>query len=271
MAKAISKTEEKALAKIEQDEAELFAGADNASESFDRDDIVIPRLVILQSNSPQTQKRENTYVEGAEPGMIHDTVSGELWDGEEGIVILPVYFRHTYVEWIIRENGGGFVADHGMVGGKELLATTTRDETTGRDMLPNGNQLVNTLEYVVYQLSDEGYSQAILTMTSSQLRKGRNWNSNIMKPLGKDQPAPFYGRAFRFTTVPESNEKGNWFGWAIAFECRFVELLAKGYKWCDLAEFNKQCAEFRKLLVDEKLKIAPPTVSTEGESDSEAL
>lgn len=266
MAKVPATRGKNAVAEV--DEAALFAGADAASESFDREDIAIPRLVILQSNSPQVLKRESTYVENAEPGMIYDTVSGELWDGEEGIVILPVFFRHTYIEWVTRENGGGFVADHGSAG-KEL--PTERDPDTGRDMLPGGNQLVNTLEYIVYLLSDEGYSQAILTMTSSQLRKGRNWNSNIMKPLANGVPAPFYARAFRFCTIPESNDKGNWFGWKITFECRFIELPSSGYKWCNAPEFSEECAAFRKLLVEDKLRFTPPTASTEPVGDPDSL
>ena len=246
------------------DEAELYKGADSAASDFDRDDIAIPRLVILQTGSPQVQTRENTYVEGAEPSMIFDAVGAEMWDGEEGVVILPIHYRRTYVEWITREAGSGFVSDHGLTAGKELLTTTTRDDK-GRDILPNGNQLNNTLEYVVYRLTPEGKFQCIINMGSTQLKKGRNWNPNIMKPLPGGVPAPFYARAFRFTTIPESNDKGNWFGWKIIFEHRLVELPQAGYKWVDVKTLNDECAEFRKLLVEDKIRFSPPTANVAEE------
>lgn len=251
-------------------EAELYKNADEAKDSFGRDDIAIPRLVILQSNSPQVLKLENTHVKGAEPGMIYDAVGGELFDGESGVVILPIFFRRTYVEWILRENGGGFVADHGLKDGAELLATCNPDDKN-RDILPNKNQLVNTLEYIVYKLTENGPSQCIITMTGTQNKKGRHWNANIMKPLGPGIPTPFYARAFRFKTVPESNEKGHWFGWNITFECRMVELPEKGYSWCDVSKFNKQCADFRKILGEGKIKFAPPPSDTGEVQDPEAL
>ncbi len=266
--KELAEHEENAIQTM--DEAALFANADNAADDFGQEDLTLPRLIALQSNSPQVAKRENTYVEGAEPGMIYDTVGSELWDGEKGIVILPIFFRHTYVEWILRENGGGFIADHGLHNGAELLKSCTKDDKN-RDMLPSGNQLVNTLEYVVYYLNAEGYGQAILTMTSTQLRKGKTWNSNIRKPLPGGIPAPFYGRAFRFKTIPESNDKGQWFGWQITFECRMVELPDQGFPWCKIVEFNQACAAFRKKLVEGAVRVAPPISSEEAESDPEAL
>ena len=255
----------------ELDESALYDGHDAAGDDMSAEDIAIPRLTILQALSPQCQKREATYIDGAEPGMIYDTVSGDMWNGEEGVVIIPVYFRHTHIEWITRDKGGGFVRDWGLVEGKVQEATTVRDDM-GRDMLPNGNQLVNTMEYVVYRVDTEGAHQAIISFTSSQIRKGKKLNANAIKPLGPGITTPFYSRGFRFTTLPESNEKGNWFGWNILFEFRSVQMPASGYAWCDVAEFISQAAAFRKLLVDGQLQFTPPTQGgAEGEADPEKL
>lgn len=280
---------DKSLAKRESQEMEeasrgaaMMAGQDSASDDLSIEDIAIPRLTILQTNSPQCLTRENTYVEGAEPSMIFDSVGGELWDGEEGVVIQPVHYRRTFIEWITRENGSGFVADHGLEQGNVLLATTVKDEK-GRDILPNGNQLNNTMEYVVHRLTEDGPNQCIINMGSTQLKKGRNWNPNIMKALPGGYPATFYSRAFRFTTVPESNTKGNWFGWAIKFEAYLWDFPAHGYKWCDLSvdskghavepNFSLECATLRQLLVDNKLRFTPPTAphADGGEGDPQAL
>ena len=134
---------------------------------------------------------------------------------------------------------------------------------------------------MVHRLTEDGPNQCIINMGSTQLKKGRNWNPNIMKALPGGHPATFYARAFRFTTVPESNDKGNWFGWAIKFECYLWDFPNYGYSWCDLSvdkdgvaippNFSLVCADLRQLLVENKLRFTPPIATDGAEADPEAL
>ena len=63
------------------------------------DTIQIPFLKILSSMSPQTKKQKKEYIEGAEEGMIFNTVTEELIDGAEGITVVPCYFEPVALEW----------------------------------------------------------------------------------------------------------------------------------------------------------------------------
>ena len=45
-----------------------------------QEDLALPFLKILGQLSPEVNKRDGKYVEGAEPGMIYNSVSGELYD-----------------------------------------------------------------------------------------------------------------------------------------------------------------------------------------------
>ena len=51
-------------------------------------------------------KRDGAYVDGAEPGHIFDNVSRQVYDGEKGIMVVPVTYRGTYIEW--KPDRGGF-------------------------------------------------------------------------------------------------------------------------------------------------------------------
>ena len=81
-------------------------------ENVTNDDITIPRLAIIQSGSPQRKKKDEKYIEGADEGMIFNTVTNTLYP--ESLEIIPCGFRKTYVEWVPREKGGGLVAVHDM-------------------------------------------------------------------------------------------------------------------------------------------------------------
>ncbi len=251
----------------ELEEFEAYSGGSSAGEDMSREDMAIPRLSILQSNSPQTQKRETTYVKGAEPGMIYDMVNDRVWDGEEGIVIVPVHYRRTYIEWILRENGGGFVLDHGMAG----VELVTKRDDNNREILPNGNQLVQTMEYIVFALTGEGYTPSVISLTSSQLRHGRKFNTQlntatlIHPATGEQAPAPIYYRSWGMTTFPESNDKGSWFSWRIVSGGKLSEL---NYPWLkNWVEFSQACEAFRKAVKSEQVQLKPPVQEVDTSED----
>ena len=49
-----------------------------------QDDLALPFLKVLGQLSPEVNKRDAKHVEGAEPGMIINTVTNEIYDGEKG-------------------------------------------------------------------------------------------------------------------------------------------------------------------------------------------
>ena len=64
-----------------------------------QEDLALPFLKILGQLSPEVNKRDGKYVEGAEPGMIFNSVSGELYDGVKGIDVIPAFYKLEYIEW----------------------------------------------------------------------------------------------------------------------------------------------------------------------------
>jgi hypothetical protein len=56
-------------------EADAHAGTQNMS----REDLALPFLKVLGQLSPEVNKRDGKYVEGASPGMILNTVTNEVF------------------------------------------------------------------------------------------------------------------------------------------------------------------------------------------------
>ena len=180
-------------------------------------DLALPFLKILGQLSPEVNKRDGKYVEGAEPGMIFNSVSGEMYDGVKGIDVIPCFYKLEYIEWKDRGEGlGAPVAIHASY--SDVLSKTTPDANY-KDRLPNGNYVEKTASHFVIVLS-ESPSTALISMKSTQLKISRKWNSMMsgIKMKGKDglfTPASF-SHIYRLKTTQLSNDKGTWFGWEVS-------------------------------------------------------
>jgi hypothetical protein len=95
-----------------------------------QEDLALPFLKVLGQLSPEINKRDGKYVEGAEAGMILNTVTNEIFDGAKGIDVLPVFYERKYVEWQDRgDSKGAPVAIHNAE--SDIVSTTTRESKVG--------------------------------------------------------------------------------------------------------------------------------------------
>ena len=54
-------------------------GAARGSENVTTDDMLIPRIELVQALSPARKKSDAAYIEGAEEGMLYNNVTRELY------------------------------------------------------------------------------------------------------------------------------------------------------------------------------------------------
>ena len=193
------------------------ADADKGSQNMTQDDLALPFLKVLGQLSPEVNKRDGKYVEGAEPGMILNSVTNEVFDGTKGVQVLPVFYERKYVEWADRgDSKGAPVAIHNAE--SDIVSTTTRDKSF-KDRLPNGNYLENTANHFVVVLGKSPQS-ALISMKATQLKISRKWNSMMMgiKLQGKNGlfTPPTFSHIYKLKTVQMSNDKGTWFGWDVS-------------------------------------------------------
>ena len=204
--------------------ANLFeADAQNGLENMEQQDLALPFLRILGQLSPQVNKRDAKYVEGAEPGMIYNTVTGELYDGEKGINVIPAHYKREYVEWQDRGEGAG--APVGVHAATSAIIQEANRDSTGKDRLKNGNYLENTASYFVIVCKEDSAETALITMKSTQLKVSRTWNSMMsgLKLQGKNGlfNPPSFSQVYKLTVTRESSKDYTWGGWVI----EFVEVL----------------------------------------------
>lgn len=213
-------------------------------EDMGADDLAIPFLMVLQSGSPQV--KGSTKIKGAADGMLHNTVSNAVINPPARFV--PCFFQKCFVEWVLREKGGGFVASHS---DDAILGKCKRNERN-QDILPNGNQLVRTAYHYGLLLEKGAAPQPmVLGMSSTQLKRSRRWNSQAMalklKIGGKLVTPPLYSHSYALNTVEESNEKGTWWSWDIG-DPQLIED----------AEVYQTARDFHNAVRSGGVRLAPP-------------
>jgi len=195
------------LADLLQDQG--FEGATSGSYAM-------PFLRILQKGSPEVDKDESAYIKGAKPGMILHTVSKDVY---EEVNLVPLKYRDTYIEWIPRSKGGGFVSEWDALDPmtQERLSTCTREENTS--VLPGGNEFkLHSNYFCALECEDGSWEPVMVSMSASQLKTSRIWLSTLRKMTievdGEVYPAKNI-RSYQWTFATEklSNDKGTWFGW----------------------------------------------------------
>jgi hypothetical protein len=117
--KEVKKVEEtKELVKAEKAEAPAKIGlmdvmaedskSGSGFEGMSTNDIAIPFILLLQALSPQL--RGTTKISGAEEGDFYNNVTKEVYG--KNLSLIPCAFKKSWVEWIPRGQGGGYVQEH---------------------------------------------------------------------------------------------------------------------------------------------------------------
>ena len=182
-----------------------------------QDDLALPFLKILGQLSPEVNKRDGKYVEGAEPGMIFNSVSGDLYDGVKGIDVIPCFYKLEYIEWKDRGEGPG--APVAIYDSSSDIISKTKPDASYKDRLPNGNYIEKTASHFVI-ITGDNPGTALISMKSTQLKISRKWNSmmsgiELKGKTGLYTPASF-SHIYKLKTTQMSNHKGTWFGWEVS-------------------------------------------------------
>ena len=198
--------------------AGLFeADAQKGFENVKTESLAPPILKLLQNGSAEAQKRNQNYVEGAEPGMFLNTVTKQLYDGDKGIMVIPCHYKLEYQEW----------ADYGTGSGRpeniypdtsDVLDKTTKGPD-GKDRLQNGNYILTVGQHFVIILGTKSSETAMISMRSSQGKVSRKWNS-MMKSItldGEQGPytPPSFSHMYKLSSVLNTGKGNQWYGYNV--------------------------------------------------------
>jgi len=187
-------------------------------ENVKQDSIALPILKLLQNGSGEAQKRNQNYVEGAEPGMLFNTVTKKLYDGANGITVIPCHYKLEYQEW--SDFGTGSGRPEKIYPDTSDIKTKTTEDNMGKDRLPNGNYILTVGQHFVLIVDGDSTETALISMSSSQGKVSRKWNSMMMSIVMEGQKGPYtppsFSHVYKLTTVLNSGKGNQWYGYNIS-------------------------------------------------------
>lgn len=259
MTKAVAEKAEAGLPSA--DVLDVFAGHEGEGLDYDTSELQIPFIRLIQALSPQIKKTDPAFIPGASMGDIFNTVTGDHWSGEDGIVVVPCYQETKYLKFKPREQGGGFMGE--LAKDDPDISRTTR--SGAKEILPDGNELVKSDQHYVIVVDEDGVpSFGIVDMKSSGLKVSRRWKTQVKMltikhpKTGKLVSPPLFGTKWKLSVVEESNDQGSWYNWTIN-NAGFVEDK-------DLLE---AAMNFRKSIQDGEAKAVAEDVVDEPHSETE--
>lgn len=220
---AASKKSTEVAKKSEAPPPEVYDYGDHAGTGFENTkatDLSIPFINLLQSNSPEVQKSKDGSVR---IGMMKNTVTGEIFNGEEGFLCVPVHYDEAWVEWVPRTKGGGFVGLHDP-NSDEVTEAIKRNggriPKKGADgkkipLAVGDNELVETYYLYVLLLDEAGESAngfAVIAFTSTKIKPYRDALTSMFTIKGKP---PIFANRLKITTDIQENESGTFGNYVI--------------------------------------------------------
>ena len=170
------------------------------TENVGTDDLSIPRLDVIQSLSPQRKKSDPAYIEGAEEGLLFNSVTGKLYGKE--VAFVPCYFRKEYIIWKDRDSGGGFNGAF-----DDRAEAERKAHELGRNY-----EVVDTAQHfglIVHP--DMSMEQVVLSCAKSKLKMSRQLNT-----LARMTNADSFASLYRIEAIEVKGEKGDYFSMKVA-------------------------------------------------------
>jgi hypothetical protein len=170
--------------------------------------VLLPRLAILQTLSPQLKKNKVEYIPGAEIGDWCELGTGDIFKGE--VEVIPCHFVTQYIQW--KKNRGGFAGNLGT--DASCLQQTTLNEKR-QNILPSGDSIVETAQWYCLLHVGSDWRRVFLPFSSTGLKVSRKWMTlaRAERLLGKEGPfmPPLFYRPWKLTIAMDSNDQGDWY------------------------------------------------------------
>lgn len=168
------------------------------NENVSNNDLIIPRLQIIQDLSPQHKKTKPEYIEGAEVGMVFNTVSHELYDMPMSFI--PVHFEVEFNIWKDQNKGGGFFGSFASQAEAEAeMVRLIKDGEANNGEL----EVVDTYVHYILIPRDGGFEEAVLSMSKSQAKVSRQFNTMVKMAGGAR-----FSRVYKLNVTEDSNKAG---------------------------------------------------------------
>ncbi len=226
-------------------------------------DNLVPLIYVLQALSPQVNRRNPSFIEGAEPGSFWlrnaptEIIGGDPEAGG-GMIAQSCLFYKDWIEWKPRDSGGGFIARHAPLTGDREDECPVSDAVRTEDpnnknkirfLRPNGNEVIHTRNHVCRIFTRDGILPYIIPFSSTGHTTSRGW----MQLMNTISAGVSFAAKYRLTTRERTNASGTWFAVDVKFD-----------SWCSPEEYKDGKRLYEAFASGEKQAEAPVAAASGG-------
>lgn len=214
------------------------------SEDVSIDDVVLPRIDVLQDLSPQLKANKPEYIEDSAPGMLFNVVTKQLYGSS--VVFVPVYFNKVYIIWKDRNSGGGLRG----------IFDTEEEAVAAKVALDDGAMcdIVDTAQHYGLLVGENSIEQVVFAMSKSKMKVSRQLNT-LVRVAGGDR----FSRAYKVEAIEDSGPKGEFWN---------VRLTQMGYVSKDVYDAAEEMYEAIKS-GQRSVNYSDPDAESESAGESE--
>ena len=165
------------------------------AENVGTDDMIIPRIELIQALSPVRKKSDPAYIEGAEEGMLYNNVTRTLYGTE--VTVVPVYYTKQFLVWKDRKAGGG-----GSNGFRGAFASKELADRAIAELAEEALEVSDTAQHFVLVRNGDDWQEAVISMAKSKVKVSKRWNS-LMRLSNMDS----FSRAYKLSATTETNAR----------------------------------------------------------------
>lgn len=184
-------------------------GPARGNENVQMEDLVVPRLEVIQGLSPAVKRGDPGYIEGAQQGMLNNSVTRKLYG--DAVFVIPVYFTKQYLVWKARKDKNGKAQEGGFFGAfNDMVSAEVRAEAEGG--IDEGIEVIDTPQHLCLLLDTEQgtVEEIMISMPRTKAKISRQWNSMV-----KLTEADRFARVYRIGTELQSNSQGDFYNFSV--------------------------------------------------------
>lgn len=193
------------------------------NKEVDQESLSIP---FLKTN---LTKQIRALHKGSSEGDIINTVTNNIYNGEEGIKVIPCAYQRRFIQW--SPQGDDNTAPIAIYTRKEDCPKTERSKEDNKEYLTDGSgqYIEDTHQHFVLVLNDDGSTDVgMIAMKSTSLKKSKKWNSIISgrKMTGPDGHVfspPRFAHVYHLWTYLEEKSGYSWYNWEMKLEGQVTE------------------------------------------------
>lgn len=222
---------------------DFASDADEFGANYSQEQMTTPFLNILNALSPQVSRGKPEFMKDAQVGQLFNTVTKDVYDGEKGINLILSSFKESFIEWVPRNEGGGFVGEFDVTTG--LKAVTEIDVNFNSVIQPGSPvgtpghwlTLTHTRLGAIVAEDFQTWSPVVLSLSNSGIKVSKNLNSRHKLMEWKN---PATGKAgdlgkcpmplilWKLKTKLATNKNGDsWFTWDFDKQGQLNELMTE--------------------------------------------